>query len=150
MKSYKITFIIAFTGICALLYSQGTVNYGYDAAGNRVSRTITIPSSPTKPAPAPETQEEEPPPVIYTEMLSDIVLKIYPNPTDGVLNVEIHNLPEGQTADILLYSLSGELIKSYRGIGEYAIVDISAQPQGTYLMKIRAADYKTEWKIIKK
>ena len=147
MKSYKNILFIIFMNITSVLFSQNTVSYGYDAAGNRTSRTIVIPP---KQAPALEPQEEKQPAAVYTEVLSGIELKIYPNPTDGVLNVEIHNLPESQTADILLYNLSGKLIGSYKGIGESAIIDISAQVPGTYLMKIRAGDYETEWKIIKK
>jgi len=150
MRNYKIISCVIFMSIGAVLYSQNnTVNYGYDAAGNRTFRTITLQP---KPAPAPKDKEEEQQPseVVYSEALSDIELKIYPNPTDGLLKVEIHNLPEGQTVDIMLYNLSGKLIKSFKGLNKFATIDLSAQPQGTYLMKIRAGEYQTEWKIIKK
>jgi hypothetical protein len=131
-----------------LLYSQDKVSYGYDAAGNRTSRTI-IYAAPPSPAPA-EPQEDEAPPAVYSEMLSDIEIKIYPNPTDGLLKVEILNLPEKQTANIWLYNLSGKLITSFRRITDFANIDISEQPTGTYLMKIVAGKNQTEWKIIKK
>jgi len=134
------------TACLQVLYSQNKVSYGYDAAGNRTSRTIDM-STPLKSAPAPESQEE---PTVYSEMLSDIELKIYPNPTDGLLKVEIHNLPEDQTANIWLYNLSGKLITSRKGVTDFVNVDISGQPPGIYLMKIVAGEYQTEWKIIKK
>ena len=148
MKTTIKTILLGFfaTACLQLLYSQGKVSYGYDAAGNRTSRTIVIP--PPNPAPAPPIEEE--PPVVYSEMLSDIEIKIYPNPTDGLLKVEILNLPEDQTANIWLYNLSGRLITSFKGITDFTNIDISEQPTGTYLLKIEVGDYQTEWKIIKK
>ena len=146
MESFKIILFIILMGICPMLHSQSTVSYGYDAAGNRTSRTIVFPLPPP-PKPAPPPQEVEPP--VYSEVLSDIVLNIYPNPTAGLLKVEIHNLPEGQTANILLYNLSGGLISSHKEVSDFTTVDISSQPSGTYLMKIMAGEYQTEWKIIK-
>ena len=149
MKTIVKTVLLGFFATVCLqvLHSQNTVSYGYDAAGNRVSRTIVYQSPPPRSAPAPK---EEEPPVVYSEVLSDIELKIYPNPTDGLLKVEILNLPEEQTANIWLYNLSGRLITLLRGITGFVDVDISGQPQGTYLMKIVAGEYQTEWKIIKK
>ena len=138
--------LVFFATVCLpLLHSQNTVSYGYDAAGNRISRVIEM--NFLKSAPAPQ---EEQPVAVYSEMLSDIELKIYPNPTDGLLKVEIRNLPEDQTADIQIYNLSGKQISTHRGISDYTTIDISAQPQGIYLMKIVAGEYRTEWKIIKK
>ena len=151
----KTLLFVFFATVCLqVLYSQNKVTYGYDAAGNRTSRTIVMAAAPPKSALAPVEEEE---PVVYSEILSDIELKIYPNPTDGLLKVEILNLPENQTANIWLYNISGRLITSLRGITGFATIDISDQPQGTYLMKIVAGEttsggsqYQTEWKIIKK
>ena len=143
MKRSNITILlIIFMSICPLLYSQNSISYGYDLAGNRISRTIKMPGLKSA------TQEEQTS-AVYSEKLSDIELRIYPNPTDGLLKVEIHNLQGGQKADILLYNLSGKLISSHRGISDFVTVDISDQPAGTYLMKIIAGTYQTEWKIIK-
>ena len=125
------------------LYSQKKAYYGYDTAGNRISRTIEINN---KSAPAPS----ETVPDVHTETLSEVVLKIYPNPTDGLLNVEIINLPKDTKANIWLYDMSGILINSYKEVSDYVQININNQPSGTYLMKIVAGEYETEWKIIKK
>ena len=123
---------------------QDKVTYRYDAAGNRISRTIVIAPRST-PASVEEEQQD-----VYTELLSDIQLKIYPNPTTGLLKVEIYNLPEGQTAQIWLYAMSGQLIATFKDVSSTVNVNISGQPAGVYLMKISAGEYQTEWKIIKK
>jgi len=146
MKTINRVILLGFFAIVCLqaLHSQNTVSYGYDAAGNRISRTIVIPPLRS----APESQDEQP--VVYSETLSDIELKIYPNPTDGLLKVEIRNLPEKQTAGVWLYNLSGKLVTSHKGITDFVNINISSQPPGIYLMKIVAGEYQTEWKIIKK
>lgn len=153
MKTIIRTILLGFFAtICLpLLHSQSKVSFGYDSAGNRISRTIEF-----DPLRSSSNEEEEPPPV-YSEMLSNIELKIYPNPTDGLLKVEILNLPEDQTADILLYDLAGKLITSHRKAGDFTEINISSQPAGIYLMKIVAgqttsggSQYQTEWRIIKR
>jgi len=149
MKTIVKTVLFGFFATVCLqvLYSQNKVTYGYDAAGNRTSRTIDMPTLKSAPKPQEEKEEE---PVVYSEILSDIELKIYPNPTDGLLKVEIRNLPVDQTANIWLYNISGKLITSLKGVTDFTTIDISDQPQGTYLMKIVAGEYQTEWKIIKR
>jgi len=151
MKNYKIIVLCLFLiGIYPLLHSQDRISFGYDSAGNRISRIIEF-----DPLRSASNEEEEPP--VYSEMLSDIELKIYPNPTDGLLKVEILNLPEDETADILLYDLAGKLITSHRKAGNFTEINIGGQPAGIYLMKIVAgkttfggSQYQTEWRIIKR
>ena len=124
-----------------LLHAQSKVNFGYDSAGNRVSRTIP---PLLKSAAASETTR------VYSEQLSDIQINIYPNPTNGVLKVEILHLPDHQTAEIRLYNLSGHLIISRKTTDDATTIDISRKPAGIYVMTIKAGEYHTEWKIIKK
>lgn len=143
LKSKIILACLLWMSFCPMLHQQDKVTYRYDAAGNRISRTIVISSRAAE-------QPEEEQPVIYSEKFSDIQLKIYPNPTDGRLKVELYNLPEGQTAQIWLYAMSGQLITSFKEVRSTVNVDISGQPAGIYLMKIVAGEYQTEWKIIKK
>ena len=133
---------------CPILHAQAqvqdTIAYRYDAAGNRISRTLVLS---TISAPAPP---EEKPPVVYTEVFADIQLKIYPNPTDGLVKVEIGNLPEGETAEIRLYAMSGKLIMTIRDVSKAVDINIGDQPAGIYVMNIVAGKFRTEWKIIKK
>ena len=123
--------------------AQDRVTYGYDAAGNRISRVIDFASQPRS---AEEPVEQK----VYSEMLKDFSVKIYPNPTNGYLRVEILQLPEDQTATLRIYSASGNLILQKTGVRESENLDISAQPPGIYLLKIASEDSSTEWKIIKK
>ncbi len=124
--------------------AQSTVSFGYDAAGNRINRVIVL--NQLRSAQEEETVEE----IFYSEVLKDLEIRIYPNPTEGLLKVDIQNLPEQQTADIFLYNLSGKLLITKKGVSESTDIDLTGHPAGTYLMKIIAGEQHTEWKIIKK
>jgi hypothetical protein len=144
MKTMKI--ILLFVGAFwfhAFSNAQNKVSFGYDAAGNRINRTIVVQAQ------LRSAEEDEEEPTVYSETLSELLIKIYPNPTTGLIRIEIQNLPAGETADITLYQLSGKLIASKRASGSTEI-DITGQPTGTYVMKIVAGKEQTEWKIIKK
>ena len=149
MKQYKIL-LLSLLWMCfyPMQYTQAqiqdTIAYRYDAAGNRISRTIVL--SPIS-AQAPS---EEKPPVVYSEVFADIQLKIYPNPTDGLVKVEIYNLPEGETAQIWVYAMSGQLLTSFKDVSKAVDINISGQPAGVYVMRIVSGKFRTEWKIIKK
>ena len=129
---------------CPALHSQDKVTFQYDRAGNRISRTIVLSS---KSAAASDKEERQ---AVYTEMISDIKIKIYPNPTAGMVKVEIQNLPEGQTANIRIYSMSGRLIATFKDASSVTGVNLSNQPVGVYVMEIVTGEHRTEWKIIKK
>ena len=120
-----------------------TISFGYDAAGNRVSRAV-----PNQLRSA--TQEEEETTTSVEEVLSDVTIKIYPNPTEGIVTVEINSPREAETNEVSLYSLSGKNIIPVRVVERSANLDISEQPAGVYILKIRAGEQHTEWKIIKK
>jgi hypothetical protein len=124
--------------------AQNKVSFVYDTAGNRISRSIVVSAPPLKSA-----AEEEEEPTVYSEVLSELLIKIYPNPTQGLLHIEIANLPADVVAHIALYQLSGNQIVSKQTSGSTEI-DLTGQSAGTYLMRIIAGKEQTEWKIIKK
>jgi YD repeat-containing protein len=121
-----------------------SVTYGYDSAGNRISRTIVISTLRS----AEQEQQEET--SFHSEVLNDLEIRIYPNPTYGLLKVEIRNMKEEQSAALSLYDLSGKLILSRNKIVNSTELDISSSASGTYILRIFAGESKTEWKIIKK
>jgi hypothetical protein len=125
-----------------MILAQDKVTYSYDAAGNRISRTIVIGE-----LRADVSEEQEI--TTYSEILSELLIKIYPNPTTGLIRIEIQNLPVDETANITLYELSGKLIIS-KQTSVSTEIDITGQPAGIYLLKIVAGKEQTKWKIIKK
>jgi hypothetical protein len=129
------------------VFSQQTVEYEYDVAGNRISRNVIVLYTNTRGVLAqPQPQDS----VVYKESLKDFSVRIYPNPTDGLLTVELHNLPEKQTAVISLYNTSGKQLLLQRNVEYSTEVNLSNQPQGIYILRIEISGNVSEWKIIKR
>lgn len=64
-------------------------------------------------------------------------IKIYPNPTKGLLN--IHNLSDTEIEQLFLYDFSGRQVDSTaQGIskGQIFEMNLSRHPKGTYLLKL--------------
>ena len=76
-------FVVLSMWAAADAYAQNKIKYTYDSAGNRLSRQKEIVVQ-TRGA---LSDEEEP--SVYEEELSETKVTIYPNPTKGVLKVDI-------------------------------------------------------------
>jgi hypothetical protein len=155
MKTIRL--ILFFAGLLFFFCASRAQNvtYAYDAAGNRISRTIVVQTSSLRAAETEEevedVEEEEnvEESTVYSEVLADLLIKIYPNPTRGLLHIEIENLPPGVNAEVALYHLSGKLITLREDVSHSTEIDITGQEAGIYLLKIVAGEEQTEWKIIK-
>ena len=134
-----------FGAVMMLLFSSPlsaqSVHYGYDQAGNRISREIVFPSK--SPALAKKM------PSHYSEALSGRTLRIYPNPTHGLLKVEVSGLGADDICDIRLYNTSGQQLYS-ADKSSSATINITSQPVGIYYLNVIINDEKTIWKIVKK
>jgi hypothetical protein len=147
-------FILVF--ILSLTYDSftQTINYAYDASGNRVSREIVFPPI-AKPMDLDSTQLNEVDSIhkntnYLIDPIQSFTLKIYPNPTDGKLFIEILNMNNNQTGSVSLYNSNGQqiyLIENFKG--ELTQIDITSQSSGIYVMKVVIGDEIREWKIIK-
>ena len=119
--------------------SGQNVSYAYDAAGNRVKREIVLQTMAAE-----EFTNES-----YSEMLNDRDIRIYPNPTEGQLTVEITG--DG-ACRFDIYNISGQqVLTTNSGPGRVAL-DISSQPKGLYILRVtteNGGDSST-WKIVKK
>jgi hypothetical protein len=108
MKKNRIKFIWFVVVLCTCL-SVNThaqrIEYTYDDAGNRTSRLPEIvmqsPSDHLRAATDIET---------FEETLSELKISIYPNPTDGILKVDISGGEIPENAQIYLYTITGSLV----------------------------------------
>ncbi len=164
--SFLLKTIVSFT---FLLASQmpawsDSISFVYDAAGNRIERYIDMTPPEMRSdeavedsASAAESSSQQMQKQAISapnEPLKDFALanaiRIYPNPTEGLLKVEIDNLQEHQKASITLMSIQGQTIVNQSKAQISNELDISARPAGTYIMRITLDGKSTEWKIIKK
>lgn len=126
---------------CSLEFSaQNKIGFSYDEAGNRVKREIIMCQSQSN------AKKRS---VSYSDMVSDRQIKISPNPTKGVLHVELLNNKEQVAGNIAVYSLLGAKITSCPIANNRADVDISFSASGIYVLRINIGEYSSSWKIIK-
>ena len=150
MKMFSLLF---FTGLFFCMGSQAqSIKYTYDDSGNRTSRKVILMSSKLKSASANNGKSE----VIAAELpkfediLAEMKITIYPNPTKGMLQVDITGGKISKDARIYLYNVSGTMVRQLTAVTATNHVDMSAQPAGAYIMRIVLdKDNVSEWKIIK-
>lgn len=126
-----------------IILAQNKVCYSYDKAGNRIDRTICLKSVETT---ADSVRIAKTP---ITENLSEMAITLYPNPTKGQVTVKITNMPDNTQGEITLHDLTGRLMIRQNSIQESTLIDLSAHPLGIYVLRIRAGDKVSEWKVIK-
>ena len=121
------------------LSAQKKVMYVYDAAGNRIKGEILFEQSQSK------SQV-----VAYSDMLDEKEIKIYPNPTEGELRVEIFNELKKTEGIVTVHGNNGAMIYTTPIINGSASLDISSCPNGLYILHVKIGDCVSSWKIIKR
>ena len=120
------------------------VSYDYDYAGNRISRKIVnIP---------PLTQakkNDQYQPVPAEEQLGDRKITVYPNPTKGDLAVDITGGNDKDEMQIVLISAQGVQLQVLKAVTGSTPVNMLHYPPGWFILRVKAGDKTTEFKIIK-
>src|SRR6266498_299818 len=120
----KILYLITLCFIGKLsLYAQTTVSYAYDAAGNRIERTIVLNTSQAKAAKTDSVKQKE----TAKEIIGDLKILIYPNPTRGQLWIEVTGFDPAAKSGLFVYNLSGSLVLSKNTVTGSDPLDLSAQ-----------------------
>ena len=149
---YSLIFILFFL-FSIELFAQKTnpvvVNFSYDLNGNRVLRWIDI----TKIA-IPDTidtlhQDSLIKKNINNSHTLDGMILLFPNPTEGLLDMKITGMKDGETAECIFVSLTGQELLRKKTSSPISQFDISAFPPGTYLVNVTLRNQVQTWKIIK-
>lgn len=137
MKNFIITGFLLLIPI--LLSGQNTVKYTYDASGNRVKREIVLTKS------AVETRSD-----FFTEELAKRTIKIYPNPTEGQLKVEVSDFEECKSVGLTVVNMQGQIVLKKKMNSATDDLDMSGEASGLYILQINIDGENSSWKIIKK
>ena len=142
MRKFHLLFYLALLPVVSS--AQDRIGYSYDASGNRIKREIIMQPSKAKQ----QTFETEG--QVFSDMLQEHDVKIYPNPTDGILKVSISGIKNTDKCSLAIYTMRGDRVMLDERQQYNFDVNISNQPAGTYLLRITINNQSTTWKIIKK
>ena len=135
-------FFIALLCVCAVYVHADRIQYSYDASGNRTqSHIITIRGGNTAPQ---DTVRN-----IMREQIGGHQISIYPNPTEGQFSVELGRIETVENASITIYSMTGGITYYTDKPEARNDIDLTASPDGMYLMVIRIDGAASTWKVIK-
>lgn len=171
--------VIQITSLCILTFwnvncvqaqtSDPYIEFLYDASGNRTSRkVVTLNRSMEFPSDTIQYIQSDSTTVaerdtadvlpgqngadatqIITDNIGGMEIKVYPNPTSGMLSVQITPFPEGQKAEIALFDFANKLLFKTACNAEYTRMDLSSYTAGTYLMYVTINGRVSNWKIVK-
>lgn len=122
---------------------QQQLSYAYDAAGNRTSRTIVLATR------SANATINKPDSVFFEEKLADKQLKIYPNPVQSQLTIEVEGFEPGMQGEFSLFNITGGMLIRRRITGSNTYLDMSRYTKGTYILNIQLRGQTTSWKVIK-
>lgn len=137
MKTKILLSILLFVGLTV----SSQVRFAYDGTGNRIKREIVIQR---------QNMPDQQAGTIFTEIISEKTIFIYPNPTQGILKIEISDYEYTDICELSIFSLSGQQVFSGTTTSSTTDIDISGQPNGIYIMHIVLNGIESTWKIIKK
>lgn len=121
--------------------SNSEVHYKYDLEGNCISRNVIM----LKKNISSDHQKDKNP--IFEDKETKII--IYPNPTKGLLKIEIPDYIQNENSFFSIYDLNGKLHKKIKVEGIETQLDLSNYKDGVYILQINRNGKNSSWKIIK-
>lgn len=135
--------ILLFLSLCFFAVPAKNVSFSYDSTGNRVKREILIEkqSAPSRDISNPE---------YFSEMLAEKEIRIYPNPTEGLLKIEIKGYEDSDECSLSIFNMSGQQLQNMDVRNPLTEIDITSQSNGMYIFLIVLNGEESSWKIIKR
>ncbi len=115
------------------------VVFGYDQAGNRVKREISAPKMQSRAGGN-----------FSSEMIESDFVTIGPNPTTGVVKVEISNYEAGDNGRIYVYTTAGQLIAAVDIQSSTTDINIGSHAAGIYVFVVETEKASARSMILKK
>lgn len=141
-KQYIITFAIIcnFQFVVSTLQAQ-SVEYSYDAAGNRIQRKeiILCPGCSNERL----AQQQE----LSENLTPNLKLTVFPNPVKELLNLKVEG--EFQSYQVSLTDITGKVFFTKTINESNSQLNFSDYPKGIYMLKTGLNHQFKEWKIVK-
>ena len=126
--------------ICVLPSFAQSFDFTYDKAGNRVHREMVEMKS---------MQSTDTAVVPLNSQWGEMKITLSPNPTAGILGVEIINLPAEVKGGFQLFNLQGAIVLERSGVEASNPLDLSGLPKGQYILVLLVNEQRKEWGVVK-
>jgi len=137
--------ILTFVLTSIVSYSQDTIRYSYDNAGNRIGRTIILDGGGGGSLKSGTIKQN-----LQDDSFKNLTIKIYPNPSRGIIEVEIPVDPDNpEIVRLLVYDMNGKVIIDKPQESDRTILDLSSYQNGLYILNLKKGNTVSKWKIIK-
>jgi hypothetical protein len=122
-----------------VVWGQASIEFAYDNAGNRIIRQVVTLKSGTI---------SDPNEVVEISM-GEKSIKLYPNPTDGMLIMNISNFVTSDKVTIQVSDMNGRVLIKEEQTNANFNIDLTQYPKGFYILSAIIDRECNEWKIIK-
>jgi hypothetical protein len=144
----KIRYILLVLELHCLIQTSRSQNFtfAYDNAGNRcLKNVVTLKSTGT----VQDASAQKLDTVFYQESLDELKVILYPNPTKGIIIIELQNLDPTISSQILITDNSGKVFYVQKELKQRNQIDLSSVNPGIYFLRIQSGTSISEWKVIK-
>ena len=141
IRKGRMLFSIIVNFIVGIVLADNIIVFNYDSSGNRMSRSFRL--SEENGINVQIEKRIEP-----TEELAliDLEVKATPNPTPGLLHVEV-DCDDSELQEISIFDIKGLLIsQKEKAISDF---DLSGRSSGIYILVVKTSFGSTSYKIIK-
>ena len=122
------------------LSTAQSVTYGYDAAGNRISRTISVR----------HVKERGFATDMKTPASTDDLTgrdNVTVNNSAQTVVLQINGLKSTDKCSASLFSLTGQLLRSQSVVSGRTVFDLSPYPAGVYIIRVTLNGETDSWKV---
>ena len=141
IRKGRVIFSIIVNFIVGLMIADNIIVFNYDSSGNRTSRSFRLSEENGI-----NVQIEKRIEPLEEFSLTDIDVKATPNPTPGLLHVEV-NWCGSKLQEISIFNIKGLLIDQRKKV--ISDFDLSGQSSGVYILVVKTSFGSTSYKIIK-
>ena len=89
--------------------------------------------------------------LVKFDQLDEAKVKYYPNPTNGILNIELTSAMQGEIKIINISNAAGIVVKQFRvGANSASILHVSMNklPKGVYFIQVRTSSVNSTSRIV--
>jgi hypothetical protein len=129
------------------LYAQTqNLAFSYDEEGNRYAKNLVQLKSADTDS---NTEDHQTDTTIYREILGDLTVTLYPNPTNGFIYVKLENLDPTTESCLIILDSTGKVLDVRKSLQTVNLLDLTKFSSGLFFIKIEVGKTVSNWTIIK-